>query len=227
MLSSSNSDRDVSNTFNYYGAVTDSIDGSGHGTHCAGTAGGINVGVAPKANIKGVKVLDDSGSGSYASILGGLDHVMSFRDSNPATPMVVSMSLGGYCGSSCGSNSINLAVDDLSAADIPVIVAAGNEAIDACENAPASASSAITVAATDITDNMASYSCYGTCVDILAPGSAIVSACSSLSSSSCAGGTSYVSYYGTSMACPHVSGVTALGSHKRVPDHRLHHQLQQ
>ena len=200
--------RSVANLYNGFGDVTENTDGHGHGTHCAGTVGGINVGVAPSANIYGLKVLSDGGSGSTSIIVEGLDMVMARRLADPAKPMVVSMSLGGGC-SNCPTNPMNLAVDELSVANVTVVVAAGNSAADACVLAPASASSAVTVGSTTRDDELSSFSSVGSCVDILAPGSSIVSACSSLVGS-CSDGNSYATMSGTSMACPHVSGVTAL-----------------
>ena len=200
--------RSVANLYNGFGDVTENTDGHGHGTHCAGTVGGINVGVAPSANIYGLKVLSDGGSGSTSIIVEGLDMVMGRRLADPAKPMVVSMSLGGSC-SDCPTDPMNLAVDELSAVNVTVVVAAGNSAADACVLAPASASSAVTVGSTTQDDELSSFSSIGSCVNILAPGSNIVSACSSLVDS-CSDGNSYATMSGTSMACPHVSGVTAL-----------------
>jgi subtilisin family serine protease len=181
--------RTVANLYNGYGNVTEDTDRHGHGSHCAGTAGGINVGVAPMANIYGVKVLSDSGSGS-STIVDGLELVLARRVADPARPMVVSMSLGGYCGTGCGTSSMNLAVNELSAAEITVMMAAGNSAADACERTPASASTAVTVGSTTSADAVSSFSSIGSCVDILAPGSSILSACASNSSASCVNGDS-------------------------------------
>ena len=203
-------DRTVSNVFNGYGDLSPNTDVHGHGSHCAGTVGGVNVGVAPKANIFGLKVLGDDGYGSTAIILDSLDFILDRRVAAPTQPMVVSMSLGGDCGSSCATHPMNIAVDELSAADVTVVVAAGNSGADACTNNPASANTAVTVGSTTNNDGLSSFSSIGSCVDILAPGSSIVSVCASSSSSSCAGGDSYVSFSGTSMACPHTAGVTAL-----------------
>jgi hypothetical protein len=124
--------------------------------------------------------------------------------------MVVSMSMAGYCGSLCSTDAMVLAVETLSANDITVVVAAGNSADDACLYTPGAAPSAVTVGATDVDDAFAYYSSYGSCVDILAPGTLVNSACASSSSPSCSTGDQYVEYSGTSMACPHVSGVIAL-----------------
>ena len=183
---------------------------SRHGTHCAGTAGGNNVGVARGANIYGLKVLSDYGSGSTETIIAGMNKVLEDRIDDPSRRMIVSMSLGGYCGSYCSTDAMIEAVEILSENNITVVVAAGNSADDACQYTPAAAPSAVTVGATDRIDEWAYYSSFGSCVDILAPGSDVSSACASLSMTSCANGNQYVEMSGTSMACPHVSGVTAL-----------------
>jgi hypothetical protein len=208
----SGSGRTVANIFDGYnggGAISPNNDVNGHGTHCAGTVGGNNVGVARGVNIYGVKVLSDSGSGSSSTIIAGLNRVLADRMSSPAQPMVVSMSLGGYCGSSCSVDSMIDAVEILSDNNITVVVAAGNSADDACLYTPAAAPSAITVGSTDRYDDLSSFSSYGTCVDMLAPGSSVNSACSSASNAACVNGDSYVEFSGTSMACPHVSGLSA------------------
>ena len=181
-----------------------------HGTHCAGTVGGNNVGVARGADIYGVKVLSDFGSGSTETIVAGLNKVLEDRLNSPTRRIVVSMSLGGYCGTYCSTDAMIEAVEILSENNITVVVAAGNSADDACRYTPAAAASAVTVGANDRIDDFAYYSSYGSCVDILSPGSAVNSACASSSQTSCVNGDQYVEFSGTSMACPHVSGVTAL-----------------
>jgi hypothetical protein len=139
--------RIVRNVFNYYGSLAGDTDNNGHGTHVAGTIGGVHVGVAPRANVYGVKVLNGQGAGTVTSILAGLDHVAGIRASGRTSPMVVSMSLGGLCDSECESSALNIAVDRLSDMGVTVVVASGNTADDACRYTPASASSAITVGA--------------------------------------------------------------------------------
>ena len=180
-----------------WSAFSTSGDGNGHGTHCAGTVGGSTYGVAKKARIFGVKVLDDAGSGSVSGIVAGCDQVITYCKTS-GRRCVASMSLGGGF-----SSSLNLAIASLRAAGIPTTVAAGNENQDACNVSPASERTAITVGATDSTDTKASYSNWGSCVDIHAPGSAITSSIST-------GDTATATWSGTSMATPHVAGAVAL-----------------
>merc|ERR1719343_1863821 len=170
-------------------------DVQGHGTHCAGTAVGATYGVAPSAQMRSVKVLGDNGSGQFSWSYDALDWLAI----NGVRPAVASMSLGG----SGTQQAMKDALDAAVAAGVVVSVAAGNSNTDACNFSPAFVPSAITVGSTDSTDSRSYFSCYGTCVDIWAPGSSVVSA-SHLSNS----GTTTLS--GTSMACPHVSGAAAL-----------------
>ncbi|XP_041453132.1 aqualysin-1-like [Lytechinus variegatus] len=170
----------------------DGIDCNGHGTHCAGTVGGTNYGVAKKAKIFGIRVLNCVGSGSFANIIDGMDWV---RGNEPG---VVSMSLGGGA-----SDAVDEAVTNLKNAGYVVSVAAGNDNANACNYSPAGAADALSVGATDNADTRASFSNYGTCVDIFAPGVSITSAWIDSD-------TDTYTISGTSMACPHVSGVAAL-----------------
>ena len=167
-------------------------DCNGHGTHVAGTLGGATHGVAKAVGLRGVKVLDCQGSGTTSGIIAGVDWVRA----NHVKPAVANMSLGGGY-----SSALNTATNNLSKAGVFVAVAAGNESQDACNVSPASASAPTVVAASDKTDTRASFSNYGGCVELYAPGVAITSAWLS-------GGTSTIS--GTSMASPHVAGVAAL-----------------
>ncbi|KAF9997092.1 hypothetical protein BGZ80_007082 [Entomortierella chlamydospora] len=172
------------------------IDENGHGTHVAGTIGGTKYGVAKKVNIVGVKVLDADGSGTNSGVIAGMDWVAA-----RAVPgkSVVNMSLGGG-----KSTAVNNAAQRLYDADIPLIVAAGNSATtNACNGSPSGADNTFTVAASDKTDTVASFTSYGSCVEIFAPGVGITS--SWIGSSTA---TNTIS--GTSMATPHVVGVAAL-----------------
>lgn len=173
-----------------------SVDGNGHGTHCAGTAAGTSFGVAKKANVIGVQVMSPNGSGRTSDIVSGLGWVLQ-EVGRTRRPSVVSMSLGGGAAA-----ALDAAVARLTAAGVHVVVAAGNDNIDARNDSPARAPSAITVAATNIRDAKASFSSFGSVVDIWAPGQAVIS--SSIGSNSATASLS-----GTSMATPHVSGVVA------------------
>jgi subtilisin family serine protease len=174
-------------------------DCNGHGTHVAGTVGGRTYGVAKDVKLVGVRVLDCNGSGSYSAIIAGIDWVTK----HAVKPAVANMSIGGSV-----SSSLNAAVTRSIAAGVTYAVAAGNDNRDACRQSPAAAPNAITVAASDSRDVRASFSNYGKCVDIFAPGVKITSA--SYRSDT---GTAVMS--GTSMASPHVAGAAALvlGAH--------------
>ena len=180
----------ASNVYDAFGG--NGQDCNGHGTHVAGTVGSSTYGVAKAAMLRGVKVLDCAGSGSSSGVLAGIDWVRV----NHIKPAVANMSLGGGY-----SSAENTAVTNLVNAGVFVAVAAGNENQNACNVSPASAAAVTTVAASDRTDTRASFSNYGSCVDIYAPGVGITSTWLN-------GGTSTIS--GTSMASPHVAGVGAL-----------------
>ncbi len=187
----------------------DAVDGgsaddcNGHGTHVAGTVGGATYGVAKSVRLVGVRVLNCQGSGTNAQVVGGIDWVTANAESNPSVPAVANMSLGG------GANSsIDTAVNNSINAGVTYAIAAGNgnalgQRQNACNYSPARVPNAITVGATQNNDAAASFSNYGTCVDILAPG---VNITSSWSTSNTA--TNTIS--GTSMATPHVAGAAAL-----------------
>ncbi|HAV5547646.1 TPA: S8 family peptidase [Acinetobacter baumannii] len=179
-----------------YTAISDgngTTDCNGHGTHVAGTIGGTTYGVAKNVNLVPIRILGCDGSGASSNVISGLDWILK----NGKKPAVVNMSLGGAT-----SSSLDSAVENLYNNGYVMVVAAGNSNTDACTSSPARVSKAITVAATDNTDTRASYSNYGSCVDIFAPGSQI-------NSSWTGSNTATKILNGTSMATPHVAGVVA------------------
>lgn len=178
-------------------AVYDALGGNGqdcngHGTHVAGTVGSATYGIAKGVQLRAVRVLDCSGSGSNSGVIAGINWVAA----NRIVPAVANMSLGGGF-----SQATNDAVNKLASAGVFIAVAAGNSNADACNSSPSSAANATTVAASTSTDAKASFSNYGGCVDVYAPGLNITSTWLN-------GGTNTIS--GTSMASPHVAGVAAL-----------------
>lgn len=170
------------------------LDCNGHGTHVAGTVGSKTYGVAKGVSLIAVRVLDCNGSGSLSGVVAGMDWV----GANNSGPAVVNMSLGAS-----KNLTLNQAVASLSALNVNVVVAAGNSNLDACNSSPASAPAAITVGASDSSDIRASFSNYGNCVDLFAPGVSITSIWNSSNSA-------LAVLNGTSMASPHVAGVAAL-----------------
>jgi len=181
---------------------TCSIDGHGHGTHCAGTIGSSTYGVAKDATVIAVKVLSDQGSGQTSWVIGGIDWAEEQHTSSSNTkPSIISMSLGSNRISTLHKDAVDKAV----AGGVMVVVAAGNSGSswDACNSSPAHVPSAITVGSTTVTDSRSSFSSVGSCLDLFAPGSAIKSTWST-------GDADTRTISGTSMACPHVSGAAAL-----------------
>lgn len=182
----------ASNVFDAFGG--NGQDCNGHGTHVAGTVGGSTYGVAKSSLLRGVRVLNCSGSGSTSGVIAGVDWVRL----NHIAPAVANMSLGGGA-----SSSIDTAVNNLHNANVAVAVAAGNSNVDACTQSPARAVNAITTGSTTSTDARSSFSNFGTCLDLFAPGSSILSAWYTSN-------TATATLSGTSMAAPHVAGVAAL-----------------
>jgi subtilisin family serine protease len=170
-------------------------DCNGHGTHVAGTIGGSTYGVAKASLPRAVRVLNCSGSGSNSGVIAGVDWVRQ----NFIAPAVANMSLGGGA-----SSALDTAVNNLSNAGVAIAVAAGNNTgQNACNFSPARAANAITVGSTTQSDSRSSFSNIGSCLDIFAPGSGILSAWSTSN-------TATATISGTSMASPHVAGVAAL-----------------
>ncbi|MEU8383414.1 S8 family peptidase [Streptosporangium sp. NPDC048865] len=177
-----------------YDDDNDVADCNGHGTHVAGTVGGGQYGIAKAATLVGVRVFGCGNSTSTSIIIEGVDWVTA----NAVKPAVANMSLGGSA-----STALDTAVSNSIASGIVYALAAGNESTNACNRSPARLPAAITVGATTSTDARASYSNFGTCLDLFAPGSAITSAWNT-------NDTAANTINGTSMASPHVAGAAAL-----------------
>lgn len=180
--------------YDYVDNDSNATDCNGHGTHVAGTVGGSAYGLAKGVQLTAVRVLDCSGSGSLTGVIAGINWVAQ----NAVKPAVANMSLGGGA-----SSSIDNAVRNAISAGVTFAVAAGNDSADACSTSPARTAEAITVGATTSTDARASYSNYGSCLDVFAPGS-------SIKSDWIGSTTATNTISGTSMATPHVTGAAAL-----------------
>ncbi len=191
-------DTGIRTTHNQFGGRASTVYGSadchGHGTHVAGTVGGSTYGVAKGVFLRGVRVLGCTGSGSTSGIIAGMDWVRV----NHIKPAVANMSLGGGF-----SSSLNAAANNLSNAGVFVAVAAGNSNANACNFSPASAANVTSVMSSTSSDAKSSFSNFGSCAHVYAPGSSITSAWVTSNTA-----TNTIS--GTSMASPHVAGVAAL-----------------
>src|SRR3569833_1161289 len=170
------------------------VDCNGHGTHVAGTIGGNVYGVAKGVTLYAVRVLDCAGSGTTSTVIAGIDWVTA----NHKSPAVANMSLGGAT-----STALDNAVRNSIASGVTYALAAGNSNADACTSSPARVPEALTVGATTSSDVRASFSNYGSCVDLFAPGVNITSAWYT-------GTTATNTISGTSMASPHAAGAAAL-----------------
>jgi cerevisin len=169
-------------------------DGNGHGTHCAGSVGSNSYGVAQSVSLIAVKVMNAFGSGTTDDIVAGLDYVRATHQAGDKS--VINLSLG----SSSGNLPMDQAIEALVADGVSVVVAAGNSDADSCDSSPGRVAVAITVGASDNGDTSATFTNWGTCLDVFAPGVDILST---------APGDDTATMSGTSMACPHVVGGVA------------------
>ncbi|MGA9994808.1 MAG: S8 family peptidase [Pyrinomonadaceae bacterium] len=176
-------------------------DFNGHGTHVAGTLGGASYGVAKNVTIRSVKVCDAGGSCATSAIVAGVNFVTNAHNANPSAPAVANISLRGRV--AFVGTAIDTAVINSINAGVTYAVAAGNDGDDASNNTPADVAAALTVGATDISDVRASFSCFGSLVDLHAPGVNITSAWNGSD-------TDTLTIQGTSMASPHVAGTVSL-----------------
>ncbi|MGW8761120.1 S8 family peptidase [Streptomyces sp. NPDC055815] len=184
---------------NGYDAVDgDSVaqDGNGHGTHVATTIAGSTYGVAKSAKIVAVRVLDNNGSGTTAGVIAGIDWVTANHAAG--APAVANLSLGGGA-----STALDNAVKNSIADGVTYAVAAGNSGVNASSSSPARVAAALTVGATNSTDAKASWSNYGSVLDLFAPGVSITAGWNT-------GDTATNTISGTSMATPHVAGAAAV-----------------
>ena len=180
-----------------YASISDgkgTTDCNGHGTHVAGTVGGATWGIAKEVKLHPVRVLDCAGSGTNSGVIAGVDWVTS----NHVKPAVANMSLGGGA-----SSALDTAVNNSINAGVTYAVAAGNDNADACNYSPARVAAALTAASSTSTDARSSFSNWGSCIDLFAPGSSITSAWYTSTTA-----TNTIS--GTSMSSPHIAGVAAL-----------------
>ena len=190
--------------FDYTSTPSDvgSPDNHGHGTHVAGTVGGTNTGVAKGVTLVPVRVLNSCGEGISSMVVAGLDWILA--DHQLGEPAVVNMSLG-FVSLDSAIDPIDLKIAELMAEGIVVVAAAGNKGTSACYTKPAATPGTISVGASTSADAEASWSNYGQCVDMYAPGEDIASAWNYQGSTA----NPYSTIDGTSMAAPHVAGVVA------------------
>jgi subtilisin family serine protease len=180
--------------WDFVGGDRTASDGNGHGTHVAGTIAGTKYGVAKRAEVVAVRVLDNAGSGTTAQVIAGIDWVTK----HARKPAVANVSLGGY-----RNAQLDAAVRNSIKSGVTYTVAAGNDALPASLYSPANVRQAITVGASDKKDARADFSNFGAALDLFAPGVAITSA-------SHKADTAKATFSGTSMASPHAAGTAAL-----------------
>ncbi|NEB05778.1 S8 family peptidase [Streptomyces sp. SID13726] len=180
--------------WDFVGGDRSAGDGNGHGTHVAATVAGTGYGVAKQAKVVSVRVLDNTGSGTTAQVIAGIDWVTR----NARKPAVANLSMGGY-----HNAQLDAAVRNSIKSGVTYTVAAGNDGQSASLYSPADVKQAITVGATDAKDTRAGFSNYGSALDLFAPGVSITSA-------GIAGDTARATFSGTSMAAPHAAGAAAL-----------------
>lgn len=197
-------DLNIAGSVDFTGKGT-AADGHGHGTHVSGTVGAKDnadyvVGVAPDVALYALKVLNDQGSGSFSQITAGVDYVTGQKQNNSSIPMVANMSLGGYVGTTA-YNTLDRAIVNSIKAGVVYCIAAGNSTRDAKWYSPAHVVEAITVGAYDSNNRFATFSNYGSILDLNAPGVSVLSTWI---------GSSTKTISGTSMATPHVAGAAAL-----------------
>jgi subtilisin family serine protease len=175
------------------------VDNDGHGTHVAGTVGGVTTGVAKAVSIIPVRVLDSCGAGTATMVLSGLNWILA--DHQPGEKAVVNMSIGFES----TATSIDTAIRNLLAEGIVVVAASGNDGGSACGITPAGTPGTISVGASNANDAETYFTNFGECVDIYAPGQSIISSWPKYLSTT----NTYVGETGTSMAAPHVTGAVA------------------
>ncbi|MET0693264.1 MAG: S8 family serine peptidase, partial [Propionibacteriaceae bacterium] len=180
--------------YDFVDGDSNASDCAGHGTHVAGTIGGSTYGVAKRVKLVSVRVFDCYGDAWYSDMIAGFEWVVKHK---PSGPSVVNFSGGGPADS-----IVDRAVSNTIKAGIPVVVAAGNDTDDACAASPSRLRSAITVGASDSQDHSSTFTNYGSCVDLFAPGTGV-------RSDSSTSNTGSAVKSGTSMAAPHVTGAVA------------------
>jgi PKD repeat protein len=183
----------ASSVFDAIGDGNGNVDCNGHGTHVSGTVAGSTYGIAKQAKLFSVRVLNCAGNGTTSGVIAGVDWVTA----NRVLPAAANMSLGGGI-----STALDQAVRNSTASGVTYAIAAGNDNLNACNGSPSRVTEALIVGATTSTDARSSFSNFGTCLDVFAPGSGITSAYGTADNA-----TAVLS--GTSMAAPHVAGAVA------------------